>query len=272
MAVAPSPSQTEPPSMGDPAAALAEPSASASTSSDLIPSKSTGAVPGYTAGSSFTASLEGVEASPLGKAVGKREAPLKAEELVFESTDDMRRWLRTKPRGFGELAARVQDTSLEDKLLAEMEAAEAAERRKAAEAKREKQQRQKQEGQSEGQAQRQAQAQGKGKDRGKGVLSQRGQVGAQGIAGLSGTEVPGSAKGAGGKAAGRAIGAMGGVQVRVSGLPKKRNIERDLRAALRSHNGLLAVTPSLQGSAKTRDPVCTGLATLSFSDLKSAQL
>jgi len=152
----------------------------------------------------------------------------------------------------------VKDTELEDRLLAEIEAAEAGERRRAEEAKREKLMRQQKPGLAQGQ---------KG-------LPQKGQSSAAGGAGLTSRDVPGSSQGAGSKragggAAGRVV---GGVEVHVSGLPKKRNIERDLRAALRAHKGLLGVTPALQGSAKTRDPVCTGLATLSFSDLKSAQL
>ena len=56
-----------------------------------------------------------------------------------------------------------------------------------------------------------------------------------------------------------------GVQVWVGNLPKKRNVERDLRAGLKGAEGLIHILPATSGSSKTRDPTCVGHACLTFS-------
>ncbi|KAL2652240.1 hypothetical protein R1flu_020368 [Riccia fluitans] len=62
-----------------------------------------------------------------------------------------------------------------------------------------------------------------------------------------------------------------GVEVFVKNLPKKRNVDRDLRAALRSVSGLLHVRPVVSGNEKTREPVCKGLAYLTFATVDDAE-
>ncbi|KAL2629092.1 hypothetical protein R1flu_013778 [Riccia fluitans] len=62
-----------------------------------------------------------------------------------------------------------------------------------------------------------------------------------------------------------------GVEVFVKNLPKKRNVDRDLRAALRSVSGLIHVRPVVSGNDKTREPVCKGLAYLTFTTVDDAE-
>ncbi|KAG6549656.1 hypothetical protein Mapa_008635 [Marchantia paleacea] len=62
-----------------------------------------------------------------------------------------------------------------------------------------------------------------------------------------------------------------GVEVFVGNLPKKRNVERDMRAAIRSVSGLLHIRPVVAGNEKTREPICKGLAFLTFATLDDAE-
>ncbi|XP_051121959.1 uncharacterized protein LOC127245248 [Andrographis paniculata] len=59
-------------------------------------------------------------------------------------------------------------------------------------------------------------------------------------------------------------------RVRVTNLPKKKNIHRDLRLAFSGVAGIVAVTPVVSGNEKTRDPVCKGLAFVDFDRLPNA--
>eukprot|EP00850_Spirogloea_muscicola_P009526 SM000053S17483 [mRNA] locus=s53:592841:595283:- [translate_table: standard] len=61
-----------------------------------------------------------------------------------------------------------------------------------------------------------------------------------------------------------------GVLVWVGNLPRKRNVDRDLRAALRGVPGLLHIRAVARGSAKTREPECVGYAFFTFADLALA--
>ncbi|CAM6005837.1 unnamed protein product [Sphagnum balticum] len=64
--------------------------------------------------------------------------------------------------------------------------------------------------------------------------------------------------------AGKAIRAAG-VEVWVGNLPRKKNVDRDLWAALRSVGGLLHVRPIVFAqNEKTREPLCKGYAFLTF--------
>ncbi|CAK9260327.1 unnamed protein product [Sphagnum jensenii] len=67
--------------------------------------------------------------------------------------------------------------------------------------------------------------------------------------------------------AGKAIRAAppAGVEVWVGNLPRKKNVDRDLWAALRSVGGLLHVRPIVFAqNEKTREPLCKGYAFLTF--------
>ncbi|KAF5741043.1 hypothetical protein HS088_TW10G00038 [Tripterygium wilfordii] len=59
-----------------------------------------------------------------------------------------------------------------------------------------------------------------------------------------------------------------GVRVRIINLPKKRNIQRDLKSAFKGVHGILNITPAVSGNKKTRDPICKGFA---FVDLKAEE-
>lgn len=61
-----------------------------------------------------------------------------------------------------------------------------------------------------------------------------------------------------------------GVRVRVVNLPKKRNIDRDLKSAFRGTPGLLNIIPAVSGNRKTRDPVCKGFAFVDFRSEEDA--
>ncbi|RAL37686.1 hypothetical protein DM860_000380 [Cuscuta australis] len=61
-------------------------------------------------------------------------------------------------------------------------------------------------------------------------------------------------------------GASEHVRVRLINLPKKRNVDRDLRSAFKEFPGIVKINPVVSGKAKTRDPTCKGIA---FIDFKS---
>ncbi|KAK9107979.1 hypothetical protein Syun_023990 [Stephania yunnanensis] len=56
----------------------------------------------------------------------------------------------------------------------------------------------------------------------------------------------------------------GATRVRVSNLPKKRNIHKDLQLAFKGFPGILNISPVVSANKKTRDPICKGFA---FVDL-----
>ncbi len=57
-----------------------------------------------------------------------------------------------------------------------------------------------------------------------------------------------------------------GVEVWVGNLPRKRKVDRDLRAAFRNAPGLLHIRPILEPeNEKTRDPMCRGFAFFTFA-------
>lgn len=55
-----------------------------------------------------------------------------------------------------------------------------------------------------------------------------------------------------------------GFRVRVTNLPKKKNVHRDLKVAFKEVSGVLSITPSVSGNKKTKDPVCKGFAHVDF--------
>ncbi|KAG7586521.1 RNA-binding domain superfamily [Arabidopsis thaliana x Arabidopsis arenosa] len=55
-----------------------------------------------------------------------------------------------------------------------------------------------------------------------------------------------------------------GFRVRVTNLPKKKNVHRDLKVAFKEVSGVLCITPAVSGNKKTKDPVCKGFAHVDF--------
>ncbi|KAJ0256293.1 F20 [Hirschfeldia incana] len=55
-----------------------------------------------------------------------------------------------------------------------------------------------------------------------------------------------------------------GFRVRVTNLPKKKNVHRDLKAAFKEVSGVLNIEPAVSGNKKTKDPVCKGFAVVYF--------
>ncbi|CAI5480334.1 unnamed protein product [Closterium sp. Yama58-4] len=159
----------------------------------------------------------------------------------------MQRWLATKPKGFID-PSKQYDTSLEDQLLAEIEEKEQQREKETQAGGGNKQ------GGSAGKkaGERKGEAQG---EKG-GRSSQAGAFDAPAKVKKANTEseLPPSA-----------------IKVRVSGLPKKKKIGRDLRAAWNGQLGLLKIIPMETGSSSTRDPVCTGSAVVGFKDMAAAQ-
>lgn len=52
--------------------------------------------------------------------------------------------------------------------------------------------------------------------------------------------------------------------MRLVNLPKKKNILRDLKAALQGIPGITNIAPAVIGNKKTRDPICKGFAFVDF--------
>ncbi|CAI5526683.1 unnamed protein product [Closterium sp. Naga37s-1] len=155
----------------------------------------------------------------------------------------MQRWLATKPKGFID-PSKQYDTSLEDQLLAEIEEKEQQETPAGGGDKLG--------GSAGGKAGERKGAQGEKRGR----SSQEGfiDVPAKGKKANADSDLPPSA-----------------IKVRVSGLPKKKKITRDLRAAWNGQPGLLKIIPMETGSSSTRDPVCTGSAVVGFTNMAAAQ-
>ncbi|KAK6931110.1 hypothetical protein RJ641_002903 [Dillenia turbinata] len=59
-----------------------------------------------------------------------------------------------------------------------------------------------------------------------------------------------------------------GIRVCLANLPKKKNIHRDLKLAFDGIPGIVNIIPAVLGNKKTRDPVCKGFA---FIDFKSEE-
>ncbi|CAN4124279.1 unnamed protein product [Withania somnifera] len=62
-----------------------------------------------------------------------------------------------------------------------------------------------------------------------------------------------------------------GLRVRLVNLPKKRNIDKDLRVAFKGVPGIANIVPVVTGNKKTRDPICRGLAYINFKSKDEAQ-
>lgn len=62
-----------------------------------------------------------------------------------------------------------------------------------------------------------------------------------------------------------------GLRVRLVNLPKKRNIDKDLRVAFKGVPGISNIVPVVTGNKKTRDPICKGLAYIDFKSKDEAQ-
>ncbi|CAN4094764.1 unnamed protein product [Withania somnifera] len=62
-----------------------------------------------------------------------------------------------------------------------------------------------------------------------------------------------------------------GLRVRLVNLPKKRNIDKDLRVAFKGVPGIANIVPVVTGNKKTRDPICKGLAYVDFKSKDEAQ-
>ena len=155
-------------------------------------------------------------------------------ELQFESRDDMITWLKTKPRGFNRPPA-TADTSLEDRLLAELE------------------------------AERQAKLRAKGGKETKKETKVTAKSAAEKNKGAASKSLPGKGNAREGERV------SSGVQVRVSGLPKKRNVVRDLQRAWLGLPGIIAITPVEEANSKTREPTCKGFGFVEFGTVQDAQ-
>ncbi|CAL1357206.1 unnamed protein product [Linum trigynum] len=55
-----------------------------------------------------------------------------------------------------------------------------------------------------------------------------------------------------------------GVRVLLTSLPKKKNVQRDLRSAFKEFRGIVDIVPAVSGNKKTKDPVCKGFAYVDF--------
>lgn len=65
--------------------------------------------------------------------------------------------------------------------------------------------------------------------------------------------------------------APAGVEVWVGNLPRKRKVERDLRAVFRNAAGLLHIRPIVEPeNEKTREPMCRGFAFFTFATEEDA--
>ncbi|XP_024537321.1 glutamic acid-rich protein [Selaginella moellendorffii] len=61
-----------------------------------------------------------------------------------------------------------------------------------------------------------------------------------------------------------------GIKVKVTHLPRKKNISKDLRLAYKGVPGLLQIRPNELANNKTREPVCKGSAILTFAKESNA--
>ncbi|KAI3963332.1 hypothetical protein MKW98_022754 [Papaver atlanticum] len=61
-----------------------------------------------------------------------------------------------------------------------------------------------------------------------------------------------------------------GIRVRLSNLPRKKNIQRDLQSAFKGFVGIVSASPAVSGSKKTREPICKGFAFVYFTSEEAA--
>ncbi|KAJ8548411.1 hypothetical protein K7X08_030880 [Anisodus acutangulus] len=62
-----------------------------------------------------------------------------------------------------------------------------------------------------------------------------------------------------------------GLRVRLANLPKKMNIDKDLRVSFKGFPGIVNIVPVVSGNKKTRNPICKGLAYIDFKSKDEAQ-
>ncbi|XP_059316582.1 uncharacterized protein LOC132067390 [Lycium ferocissimum] len=62
-----------------------------------------------------------------------------------------------------------------------------------------------------------------------------------------------------------------GLRVRLVNLPKKMNVDKDLRLAFKGVPGIVNIVPVVSGNKKTRNPICKGLAYIDFKSKDEAQ-
>ncbi|EOA33340.1 hypothetical protein CARUB_v10020112mg [Capsella rubella] len=134
------------------------------------------------------------------------------DEGEFLPVDKMKKWLERRPRGFG--LGKKYETSIEDKLLDEIEQSW------------------------------KAQAANLNKLKNDPLKSQQLKRDDKLIKGPGETQI--------------------GFRVRVTNLPKKKNVHRDLKVAFKEVSGVLSITPAVLGNKKTKDPVCKGFAHVDF--------
>ncbi|GER32318.1 RNA-binding (RRM/RBD/RNP motifs) family protein [Striga asiatica] len=144
------------------------------------------------------------------------------EDEVFMPMTNVKKWIENRPRGFGE--GKVYDTSVEDKLMEEIEQS------------------------------RKAQLANVNKLKNNAAKSNPSPK----------KEIHKEVKGA------TQI-EDGTFQVRLLNLPKKKNIQKDLRLAFEGARGIVNIDPVVLGNEKTRDPVCKGLAFVVFKHQDEAQ-
>ncbi|KAJ7943597.1 RNA binding protein [Quillaja saponaria] len=60
------------------------------------------------------------------------------------------------------------------------------------------------------------------------------------------------------------------VRVRLVNLPKKKNIQRDLKSAFQGIPGIIDIIPAVSGNKKTKDPICKGFAFVDFRSEEAA--
>ncbi|XP_060214368.1 uncharacterized protein LOC132641404 [Lycium barbarum] len=65
--------------------------------------------------------------------------------------------------------------------------------------------------------------------------------------------------------------AQDGLRVRLVNLPKKMNVDKDLRLAFKGVPGIVNIVPVVSGNKKTRNPICKGLAYIDFKSKDEAQ-
>ncbi|KDP21305.1 hypothetical protein JCGZ_21776 [Jatropha curcas] len=61
-----------------------------------------------------------------------------------------------------------------------------------------------------------------------------------------------------------------GIRVCVANLPKKKNIQRDLKSAFKEVTGVVNIIPAVSGNKKTKDPICKGYAFVDFKSQENA--
>lgn len=54
------------------------------------------------------------------------------------------------------------------------------------------------------------------------------------------------------------------------GLPRKKNVHRDLKLAFSGFPNILNISPAVEGNKKTRDPICKGFAFIDFKSDEAA--